>query len=597
MLGLRQKIWVGFGGLLLIIGLIGLTAIIEVSNLGGAIDAILRENYRSVLACQEMKQALDHMDRDALAAALSAKPAGVNAADSRAFERALTTELNTITLPGEYQQAHLLAALYGEYRQNLLQLAAAPDKRELYLNRIEPLSREIKATADGILKMNQQNMFEESQRAKSRAAKARSEMFSLLALAVALAVIYMLLIGKWILQPIRQLTQSVDEIRQGNLDLVVASSSRDEIGHLSEAFNEMTASLRGFRRDGEAKLSRVQQSAQQTFNSLPNAVAVVDLAGRVEMSTETARQAFGLRPGVTLGELKHAWLKEIFEQAAASPMPGQRAQASVIQHFVNAQEHYFKPEATAILNARRQPTGVLLMLNDVSEQLFQDELKRGFIATVSHQLKTPLTSVRMALHILLEQKIGELSPKQADLLVAAREDSDRLYEIIENLLSLSRIEAGKAALDFVAADPAELIGEAIEAFHSAAVDQGVELKSGLSEGLPAVRADRAQVGHVFANLISNALRYTPAGGRIAVTARLEGQAVRFSVSDSGQGIPPRFLPLVFEQFFRVPGQSSSSGTGLGLAIAREIVEAHGGGINVESSEGQGSTFSFSLPLA
>ena len=181
--------------------------------------------------------------------------------------------------------------------------------------------------------------------------------------------------------------------------------------------------------------------------------------------------------------------------------------------------------------------------------------------------------------------------------MAAREDSDRLYEIIENLLSLSRIEAGKAALDFVAADPAELIGEAIEAFHSAAVDQGVELKRGLGEGLPTVRADRAQVGHVFANLISNALRYTPAGGRIAVTARLDGQAVRFSVSDSGQGIPPRFLPLLFEQFFRVPGQSNSSGTGLGLAIAREIVEAHGGGINVESSEGQGSTFSFSLPLA
>jgi two-component system, NtrC family, sensor histidine kinase KinB len=409
-------------------------------------------------------------------------------------------------------------------------------------------------------------------------------------------VIYVFLIGKWILRPIKRLKASVDEIRHGNLDLVVASDTHDEIGQLSDAFNEMTASLRELRRSDEAKLVRMQQSTQQTFNSLPNAVALVDLDGKVEISTETAGTIFGLKRNVQIRNIHTKWMDDIFKEAlAGNHMPSQTKAAPIIQHFVNAEEHYFQPTAVPILNNWKQMTGAILVFNDVTKQLEQDELKREFLSTVSHQLKTPLTSVRMALHILLEEKIGSLTPRQADLLIAAREDSERLYGVIENLLDISRIESGKVAMNLQSASPGQLILKAAESFRSAAKDQGIELDTTLPEDLPDVMVDTTRIGHVFANLLTNALKYTPSGGRITIFAQAAKEHVRFGVTDTGKGIPARYLPQVFDQFFRVPGQETKTGTGLGLAIVKEIVEAHEGAVSVESTAESGSTFSFTLP--
>jgi NtrC-family two-component system sensor histidine kinase KinB len=250
-----------------------------------------------------------------------------------------------------------------------------------------------------------------------------------------------------------------------------------------------------------------------------------------------------------------------------------------------------------ILNAEKQPTGVVMTLKDVTEQRRQDELQRGVISTVSHQLKTPLTSMRMAIHLLLEEKVGPLTEKQAELLVAAREDSDRLHGILNSLLDISRIESGRAQMEFHAVPSREMAMEALESFRTAAKDQGVTLELELPDDLPEVWADTTRISHVFGNLLSNALRYTPAGGKVTVSARPEEKEVVFSIADTGQGIPSPYLPRVFELFFRVPGQGPQAGAGLGLAIAKEIVEAHGGTVTVDSGEGKGSTFSFALRRA
>jgi signal transduction histidine kinase len=316
----------------------------------------------------------------------------------------------------------------------------------------------------------------------------------------------------------------------------------------------------------------------------------------VEISTETASKTFGLKRGVQIQGLHVKWMNDLFKEALASdPAQMQKKSAPVIQHFVNAEEHYFQPTAVPILNKWKQMTGVILVLNDVTEQMEQDELKREFISTVSHQLKTPLTSVRMALHILLEEKIGSLTPKQADLLIAAREDSERLHGIIDNLLDISRIESGKIEMNIQPVSPAQLVLKAAESFRSSAHDHGVELATELPDDLPHVSADTIQISHVFANLISNALKYTASGGKIIVSAQADRELVSFKVSDTGQGIDVQYLPRVFDRFFRVPGQEMETGTGLGLAIVKEIVEAHEGTVNVESTIGIGSTFSFTLP--
>jgi signal transduction histidine kinase len=203
----------------------------------------------------------------------------------------------------------------------------------------------------------------------------------------------------------------------------------------------------------------------------------------------------------------------------------------------------------------------------------------------------------MAIHLLLEEKVGPLTEKQVELLVAANEDSDRLHSILNNLLDISRIESGRAQIDFRAVSPHSMVSEVVESFRRAAQDQGVSLSLEFPDDLPDVWADVTRINHVFGNLLSNALKYTPPGGKITLSAKADEERVQFFIADTGQGIPGKYLPRIFEQFFRVPEQGTETGAGLGLAIVKEIVEAHGGAIGVESHEGKGTTFTFALRRA
>jgi two-component system, NtrC family, sensor histidine kinase KinB len=342
-------------------------------------------------------------------------------------------------------------------------------------------------------------------------------------------------------------------------------------------------------------LAQIQHATQQAFDSLPDAVAVVDLDGRVEVATEAAVSAFGLKPNTQIQGLSLDWIMPLFNKAimnGSSVEPS--GSRSPIQRFVDGEERYFRPRAVPILDPEKQATGVMFILSDITQQAEQDELKRGVISTVSHQLKTPLTSVRMAIHLLLEEDLGGLTEKQAEVLIAAEEDAELLHRILEDLLDIGRIEAGKAHMDFQPMSPHILTLDAAEPFRSSCQDCGVKLVLKLPDDLPEVWADQTRVSHVFANLFSNALKYTDPGGAITISVEADEEYVRFSVSDTGKGIPERYLQTIFEQFFRIPGQESNSGAGLGLAIAKEIVEAHGGTITAESREAEGSTFTFSL---
>ena len=604
MLGLRQKLSLGFGGLLLIILIIGIQSISHLTQLGQSIDVILRENYRSVIACQEMKESLERMDSGILFVLLGEKEKGTELLQKNeaAFERALQAELNNITLSEEGKKAHHLQDLFKRYQATLheMQGIGTPihQKRDAYFSRLFTLFVQIKETADEILQMNQQNMSDANNLARRSAASAKRQMYILLLAGMLVAVGFVLFTGRWILRPIRRLIHSAEEIKQGNFELVVESDSRDEIGQLSEAFNEMASALRESRRSDQTRLTRIQRATEQTFNSLPDAVAIVDPGGKVDVATETARNVFELKPGKQIRGLPSRWMDEIFTEALRTGrtiMP--KGEQRVIQHFVNGEEHYFRPEAIPILGRDMQPTGVVLVLQDVTQERKQEELKRGVISTVSHQLKSPLTSIRMAIHLLLEEKIGSLTPKQTELLVAAREDSDRLHSILNNLLDISRIESGKVQMNFRKVSPHSMVFEALEPFQMDFKDRNVTLGMELQDDLPEVWADTARMNHVLANLLSNALRYTPPGGKVTVLGKADEERVQFSVSDSGKGIPSQYLARIFEQFFRVPDQGAETGAGLGLAIVKEIVEAHGGTVKVESRLGEGSTFTFTLKRA
>jgi signal transduction histidine kinase len=376
----------------------------------------------------------------------------------------------------------------------------------------------------------------------------------------------------------------------------------------------MASQLRVFRRIDHEKLTRSQRTTQLAIDSLPDGVVVTNPQGGIELTNETAKRLFGLHPGVPvdglsdlrLAELHHrAWRDDKWGADAtggangngngdAGGSPVAAGYGSSIKVEDAGHDRFFLPRSAPILDEQRHMVGLTIVLADVTDFRRLDEMKNGLLSTVSHELKTPLTSMRMILHLVVEEKVGPLTPRQSELLVAAREDSDRLHEIIENLLDMGRIESGMALMELRPAAAAELVWGCIEPMRPAFRAKGVGLQFDPPPATPPVLADAVRVRHVFNNLLANALRYTPAGGAVRVGLRQALDGVEFTVADTGPGIPHEFLHRVFEKFFRVPGQPGESGAGLGLAIVKDVIEAHGGAVTVESVAGHGTTFRFTL---
>ncbi len=229
---------------------------------------------------------------------------------------------------------------------------------------------------------------------------------------------------------------------------------------------------------------QMRRSMEQAFRALPEAVAIVNADGLIEISSESASQVFDIRPNETINKLALEGIIDLYNEAiltacVVEPQSGQ----SLIQRFIKGKEHYFRPKAVPVLDSYGKPTGVIMIISDITLEREQNEMKRGVVSTVSHQLKTPLTSIRMSLHLLLEEKVGALTEKQAELLIAAREESDRLNSILEKLLNISRIESGKTSMEIKSVRPQELVFESVEPFRSVATDRGLTSGSTCAGGL------------------------------------------------------------------------------------------------------------------
>ena len=605
MLGIRQKLMLGFGGLLAVIAIVGALTMTQIDDLGKAIDMILRENYRSVVACQDMKESLERMDSGILFTLAGHEMEGRDLIGEYApeFRAALAVELGNITLPGEREKAERIKSLFEKYAAAIPLVTqntrSFEMRKAVYFSTLQPVFQQMKDLAQQILFLNQTNMNDANNAARRMADAAHQRVLMAIMVSAFLALLFSYLAHRWVLQPINRLIESANEIRRGNLDLVLEAGSRDEIGRLSESFNEMAAALRQVRKEDRVNLTRTRRATEEVFKALPAAIAVLDLDGKVEVSTETADRHFGLKPGVRAGSLGYEWLLPLTRKAldedrviARDPMRG------CIQQFVDHREYFFQPIAIPIPVGpqRREPTGVALILKDVTQVREQQEMKRDVVSTVSHQLKTPLTSIRMSIHLLLEERVGPLNENQTDLLVAARDESERLAGILNDLLDIDRIESGKSQVSPGPVTPRVLAQDSIEPFLVEAKDKGVTVVNDVSEDLPEIMADAKKIRHVFANLISNALRFTGPGGSVVIRASPEQDHVAFFVEDTGKGISAEHLKHLFAQFYRVPGQDESSGVGLGLAIVKEIIQAHGGEVGAESVVGQGSVFRFTLPL-
>ncbi len=604
---LRTKLLIVVMPVLAIMVGLGLWAITLFWRLGNNIDLILRENYRSVRAAQEMKESLGRMDGAQWLAIGGREDLALrqDGEGRRQFAAALAVEQRNVTLPREQDMADELGRLYAKYESDIARFYSLGSGRKVereaaYFSGLRPASGAIRRLTDEVLEANQRNMVDEKDRSRGMAEGSTRLMLIGLVGSAAVASILALGASRAILGPIRAVTGAARAMAQGDLDQVVPATTRDELGELAGAFNRMATTIRAFRQAGTARLLRAQQAAQSTIDSFPDPVIVVDPAGAVERANPAARRVLGVHPGddrpapwTPPGPLQGPLAEVLGGRGDRLQLPFEQA----LGYRDEGQERFYLPHVLAIRDEAGQLLGAAVVMADVTRFRLLDQLKTDMVSTVSHELKTPLTGVQMTVHLLLEEVVGPLNAKQVELLLAARQDSDRLLAIIDDLLDLTRIEQGRVRLDPVATSPGDLVFAAIERSGPRAKDLGVDLQGGAEAGLPPVPVDLERVEHVFDNLVGNALAHTPRGGSVRLSAAPEadGGAVRFEVADSGEGIAPEHIGRVFEKFYRAPGSKSSGGAGLGLAIAREIVAAHGGRIGAESRPGRGTTFRFTLP--
>ncbi len=412
---------------------------------------------------------------------------------------------------------------------------------------------------------------------------------------VALAVVLAWMLAASLLKPIKALTASATALGEGNLDTEVPEFSRDELGSLARSFNTMAGKLRAYREATLAKVMRTQRTMEATLTSAPDPLFLVSQEGVVEVRNPPAEELSGLR------EFSGGFPPEIAEPLARVLATEEhyvpQDYGLAVTFHVGREDRHYLPRILAIGDKLTEFKGAAIILQDVTKFRLLDDVKTNLVGTVSHELKTPLTSLRMAVYLLLEKTMGPLSPQQREMLESARDDADRLLRILDSLLDLTRLEAGASELDRSPVEVSALLtpiaGEA-RAFITAA---GQELVVRADPALLPVSADANRLRHVFINLLSNASKYSPASSAITLSAEAGPSGfVRFTVRDHGEGVPAEAMPHLFDRFYRVPGQSKP-GAGIGLAIAREIVVAHGGSIACQAPPDGGAEFHFLVPTA
>ena len=591
----------------------GAYAIVLFARLANSVDASVTNNYQSFTAASAMSLALAGMDREVSWVAAGSRAGDKNnlmvypkrnidknafAQNKKRFDENLDLLLKASTLPGEMALSRQVATNYQAFLKavNTISTLDFPENQRLVYERdVVPNGQMMNLLLGKIHDLNHKAILGTSQniRAITRDVTRLMIVGTVIALLISAYAGYQL--SRSILQPIQLLTRATRDLGEGRLDQPVPVITRDELGELARAFNQMAAQLQEYRQGTTEKIVRLHRTMETTLASFPDPIFVLDQEGRIELKNPAAE---GLMSGLQLAGQLPDRLQAIARNTLDSGenfLPYSFDEA--ITYRINGEDKFFLPRILAMRGKDDALLGVAVVLYDVTRFRLVDAAKTDLVATVSHELKGPLTSVRMALHILLEKTVGKLTPKQDELLSAARNDTERLLRILNDLLDLARLEEGNADLHLEPVAPAELLAVVMKEMVDKVSVKNLNVNCVVDPDSPAVPVDRQRINHVFSNLVSNAIKHSPVDGEITLSAvPTEDNSVEFSVTDQGPGIPEEYHTRIFERFFRVPGQAKS-GAGLGLSIAREITLSHGGRIGVRSASGQGATFFLILKSA
>ena len=608
MSSLRFKIGAGYYSLVAIIVVLSIVVIVSFVRLSRSITPILEEHTRTAVASQNMLKALDEQIQDQILMLRGdVNLAYISYQGSRDrflnwYQRALDANL-----PGPDKA--VLDSLIFTYRVYLTNSEAfyrlcregSPLARPFHMESIVPVEQQLRRQCLRLIEINQAL----TSKTVARARDAMNRSIILIAVTAVLAILFAIWsnaqVSRNVIRPASTLARTIRLISRGQLNQKIDITTNDEFAEISREFNKMTERLRTYEEMNIHQLIAEKNKSETIVASIAEPLIVTDAQHKVVLTNLAAAGMLGLPAGAIEGrEVAEVVTNDRLRRLLLTTKEQLRktAHSDYLLRMEKGEETtYYRPRQTVIVDEKGTTQGIVTLFEDVTRFKDLERLKTEFIATVSHEFRTPLTSITMTIDILTQQILGSVSPQQSELLANAKEDCDRLTKLVRELLDLSRLETGHYQIKKAPFDLQKMVQETLGPLRLPFKEKGIDLVCELT-GTPMLYGDSQQLSYVITNLLNNALRHTPPGGKVEISAALIQEEIRIAVVDTGSGIPAEAQSTIFDKFVQVKkvSETTPGSVGLGLAIAKQVVEAHGGRIWVESEPGHGSAFYFTLPL-
>lgn len=573
---IKTKLNLGVGLLFLMIIILSIIASFYIFSIKKDTENILKANYNTLEYSRNMLLSLDEINVD------KGKAIAV-------FETNLKNQIANITEIGEDKVTYNLQKSFDFLEKNRTD---------------ENIKSQIRQDIFEIMKLNMIAIKEKSDIAKHTAETANLWIAVTGTLCFLIAFNLLVNLPNNIANPIKELTASIKEIANKNYSQRVHFMNHNEYGDLAKSFNTMAQKLEEYSNSNLHKLSFEKKRLETLINNMHDPIIGLDNDGLVLFANDEALKIMGLKSEDVIGKLASSLaltndlMRSLIIKELESEIKNPRQKSLPMKIFADGKESYFEKETVTITiqsTGEDQTTtiGDVIILRNITFFKELDFAKTNFIATVSHELKTPIASIKLSLQLLEKPETGKINEEQEQLIESIKEDSQRLLKITGELLDMAQLETGNIHLSIEKSNPYKMVKYAIDAVKVRADQKEIELIIDGEDELPDVKADSEKTGWVLINFLTNAITYSSNQSKIIVKLKRENSQVVFQVVDSGKGIDKRYKDKVFDKYFQIPG-SNKSGTGLGLAISKEFIEAQSGTIGVECELGLGSTFYFKL---
>lgn len=604
---LKKKFTTIYITLVVIILIVGIVSTINMYRIKTSTEIFMGNNYKSINTVNNMTNCIYNQDKAILIYLQGNKEEALNLfhLNDDEFYKWFYIEKGNITEPGEIELINIVNSQYIEFSKSFSSLQDynnGQNHKELVKIYEETITNNVVLINKSLQKLKQLNedaMFKKQQRLK---ADGNSSIYFVMFVSIIGAIIggsIALFLTNRYFNPIHLLINAVKSVKEGNLNKQAPVIYQDEIGLLAKEFNNMTNRLHDFEKNAEDYLMAEKNKSLSIIKSISDPIILLDNQYKIQFINDEGQNFFDINEKKFTNKalLEIIKLPEVYEYIRREDNLKYEDKEKIIEIKRNNKKYFFNLTLTIIKGPEEKINGLVVLFKNITSLKELEIVKANFIGTISHELKTPLTSIMMGVGLINNSSIGILNQKQQNIVETIKEDTQKLNELVSNLLKISQIHSNSTIFNMRKSDIKELIENCVTKFKTQAIDKGLNIILDLEKELPDVAIDEEKIKWVLNNLISNAIRYTEKGA-VHLKAYIKNNYIYIYVIDTGRGIPEDYLEKVFEKFVRVEGfEIPEESTGLGLSIAKEVVEMHEGKIWCESEVGFGSKFIFTIPLS